>query len=143
MDHETACLPHAPTSRPPLQGKNSVGASCPSRLVRRQCGMEILRGGLAFLVFNQKIKLGSRFTFPKEVLLVSGEVLSARGHTGFAKHNGEQTSTGERLSSHAAAGHPWQPGVPFSACLVAAQRMSRAHPSCLTGACKEMPIYFG
>lgn len=134
-DHEPACLPPAPTSRPPLRGENAAGASCPSGLVKHQRGMEILSPGLAFLVFSHEIKfLGSKFTFPKEVLLVSGEVLSARGHTGFAKHNGEETSAGEQLSSHAAAGHPWQPGFPFSACLVVAQRRSRAQPGCLTGA---------
>lgn len=102
-------------------GDNCAGASSPTGLGRHRCGTEVLNGGLAFFVFDREIKfLGSRFASPGEVLLGSGEVLSVGGHTGFAERNGEQASAGGRLSSHAAAGHPWWPSFPFSACLVAA-----------------------
>lgn len=97
MDHEPTRLSRPPTSHPPpwpcclvqaprASRENRAGASSPMGLGRQRCGTGIQNRGLAFLVFDWEIKfLGSRFTSSGEVLLVSGDVVSAGGCTGFAE----------------------------------------------------------
>ena len=116
-DHEPApssCKSPTATAKPPASGAKSLAsASSPMGIGRHQRGTRVPGSRLAFLVFDREIKLlGSRFASPVEVLLVSGESLSAGGHTGFAERNGEQSSAGGRFGSCAAAGHPRQPGFP-------------------------------
>lgn len=149
-DHEPSACPILPRHSPqwprrPLRlpaGENPAGASSPTGLVRHRCGTGIPIAGLAILVFEREIKLlRSTSASPGGVLLVCGEVLSAGRRAGFSERNGEQTSAGGRLSSHAAAGHPRRPGFPFSACLVAVRGMSRV-PSQLPYWGEEVPVRF-